>query len=159
MEIITKCDSYYKRRCTYWKIRVEKFLSFRVEKPLSQLFGHAVLLECPIGHERNGCSKPKCMSDQVTTRNIAFCSFLPKQDLKLSFYMCFHQKFLKWGFCSLNVVLMPKIRCTSRNNFTHPSKGFIWSISLFHFRSSHRRCSVRKGSSGTGVFLWILQNF
>ena len=27
------------------------------------------------------------------------------------------------------------------------------------FRSSHRTCSVRRGDSGTGVFLWILQNF
>ena len=28
-----------------------------------------------------------------TTRNIAFCSLLPKYYLQLSFLMCFHQKF------------------------------------------------------------------
>ena len=40
--------------------------------------------------------------------------------------MCFHQKFLQWGFCSLIVVLMPKIRCASKNNFytsDNPCKG------------------------------------
>ena len=36
-------------------------------------------------------------------RKIAFCSLLPKQDLQFSFFMCFHEKFLQCGFCSLNV--------------------------------------------------------
>ena len=30
------------------------------------------------GTQNNVCSKPKCRSDQDTTRNIVFCSFLPK---------------------------------------------------------------------------------
>ena len=30
-----------------------------------------------------------------TTKNIAFCYLLSKQDLQLSFEMCFHQKFLQ----------------------------------------------------------------
>ena len=46
---------------------------------------------------------------------------------KLSFLMCFHQKFLQWGFCSLIVVLTSKIRFSSKNKVfkvqTHPSKG------------------------------------
>ena len=43
------------------------------------------LLARPIGQTKNGRLKPNCTSDQDTTRNIAFCSLLPKQDLQLSF--------------------------------------------------------------------------
>ena len=56
-------------------------------------------------------------------------------------------------------------------NIVQTNKSKIYKIKLY--RSSHRRCSVRKGvlgnsakftrkhlcQSGTGVFLWILRNF
>ena len=51
----------------------------------SRLFGCAVLLAHPsIGHAKNKWSKPKCTSNRDTTKNIAICSSLPKQDLQLS---------------------------------------------------------------------------
>ena len=34
---------------------------------------------------KNGWSKPKCSSNLGTTRNICFCSLLPKPDLQFSF--------------------------------------------------------------------------
>ena len=34
-----------------------------------------------IGHARNGHTEPKCMSDQETIGNIAFCTSLHKWDL------------------------------------------------------------------------------
>ena len=45
----------------------------------ARLFGHAILLPHPIGHAKSGWSKPNCTSDQDTTRDIAFCSLLPKK--------------------------------------------------------------------------------
>ena len=77
-----------------------------------------------MGHTKNGWSKPKCSSNWDTTRNISFCSLLPKLDLKLSFYPCFYRKFLQWDFWGLNVALMSKIRCTSKNNF------YTWDASV-----------------------------
>ena len=51
----------------------------------AQLFGYAILFVPPIGQTKNGWSKPKCTSDRDKTRNIAFCSLSPKQDLQPSF--------------------------------------------------------------------------
>ena len=45
----------------------------------ARLFGRAILLAHPIGHAKNGWSKPKCTSNRDTTGNIAFCSLLLKQ--------------------------------------------------------------------------------
>ena len=47
-----------------------------------------------------------------TTRNIAFYSLLPKQDLQLSFEMCFHQYIKKDAPQTMIFILQ-----------THPSKG------------------------------------
>ena len=51
----------------------------------ARLFGRSLLLARPIGHAKDGCSKPQCMSDQDTTRNIALFSLLFKHDLQLPF--------------------------------------------------------------------------
>ena len=64
-------------------------------------FGRASKIARPIGHAQNQSARPI----ETTTRNIAFCSLLPKQHLQLSFLKCFHQKFSEWSLCSLNVVL------------------------------------------------------
>ena len=44
----------------------------------ARLFRRAIVLACPIGPVKNGCSKPKCTVDQDTTRNIVRCFLLPK---------------------------------------------------------------------------------
>ena len=51
----------------------------------AQLFGHAILLVCTIGHAKNRSSEQKCSSNGDTTRNISFCSVLAKPDMQLSF--------------------------------------------------------------------------
>ena len=53
--------------------------------------------------------------DRDATRNIAFCSLLPKKDLQL---LCFHQRFLQLGFCSLIVVLMSNIKMHLKEYFS-----------------------------------------
>ena len=52
----------------------------------------------------------------VRWRNIAYCPLLPKQHLQLSFLICFHQKFSQCGNCTRNIILITKIRCTSKKN-------------------------------------------
>ena len=80
----------------------------------------------PIGHANKRALKTK-VNIIDTTRNTAFCSLLSKYHLQFSFLTFFQEKFKKRGFCSLNVVLKPKINASQRIIFiiqTHPSKGF-----------------------------------
>ena len=58
---------------------------------------------------------------------LLFARYLPKQHLQLSFLMGFCQMFLQWSFNSLNVVLMSKIRFSSKINWT----GWL-TFSLFY---------------------------
>ena len=73
----------------------------------------------PVGLAKNG------RNDRNITRNIGFCSLLPKQHLQLSFLMCFHRKSSQRGFCSLHVVLTSKIRFASKNKF-HNSNASVY---------------------------------
>ena len=77
------------------------------------------LLARPIGLAKNG------RNDLDITRNIGFCSVLPKQHLQPSFLMCFYQKSSQRGFCSLNVVLTSKIRFASKDKF-HNSNTSVY---------------------------------
>ena len=79
----------------YWiqtcEVLLGKYIKGRSNQPWknfflgTRLFGHAVSLARPIVHSKNGWSKPKFTSFRGTTKNIAFRSLLPKQDLQLSF--------------------------------------------------------------------------
>ena len=75
------------------------------------IFRGAVSHVQAIRHAKNGYTKPKYVSNQEATGNVAFCTLSPKWDLWFSFLMYFHWKFLQWNFCSLNVLWMSKIRC------------------------------------------------
>ena len=89
-----------------------------MDKFFSRCLIFASKIAHPNEHTKNVCSILKCTSDRDTTRNIAFCSLLPKQHLRLSFLTCFHQKFFAmWLFFSLNVVLTSKIRYFLKNSF------------------------------------------
>ena len=79
----------------------------------------------PSGTQKIGNSKRKFYI-LGTTRNTSLCSFLSKYHLQFSFLMCYHQKFTQRNFCSLDVVLISKVRFASKNNLItqmHPSKG------------------------------------
>ena len=52
-----------------------------VEKFLSKL--QTFLLARSIGYAKNRWSKPKCTSDRDTTKDLAFCYLLLKQELQL----------------------------------------------------------------------------
>ena len=82
----------------------------------ARLFGAQDKLRAQSGKQLNGPLKTE-VHVLETTRNIAFCSLLPKYPLQFSFLMCLHLKFIQWDFCCLNVVLTSKIRCASKNNF------------------------------------------
>ena len=69
-------------------------------------------------------SKSICTFDWETTRNIHFCSLSPKYDLQLSLSLYFHQTFLQWSSCSVNVVWLSKIRCVSKKN-SHTSDASV----------------------------------
>ena len=86
--IIAKWDSYYKS--------INRGGKFLFRRPF---FGRAILL---------GFWNLKCMSNRYTTRNIAFCSLLPKKHPEPLFLVYFHRKFSQRGFCSLNIVLTYK---------------------------------------------------
>ena len=84
------------------------------------------LSRCPIFRMRNFTCAPdwarKKMGaqnqlhvDGNTTRNIAFCSLLPKYHLQPSFLMS--KSFHNEAFVVLSVALTSKIRCFSKNNF------------------------------------------
>ena len=60
-----------------------------------------------MGHVKNGCTKPKCMSDGEITENIAFYFFITEIGLTI-----------------FNIVLMSKIRCLSKSNF-HNSESCV----------------------------------
>ena len=85
MKIITKSINIFAQRkkdvmfFCYTISGVNKFLSRH------QTFRDSILLARSIGHVKNECPKPKCTYNRDTTRNIDFCSLLPKQCLQLSF--------------------------------------------------------------------------
>ena len=90
---------------------------------VARLFGRAIQIARPIGAKKR-VPKPK-VHVLEKTRNIAFYSLLPKYHLLLSFLMCFRQKFTQCDFCSLNVVLISKIRWASKNNFHNSSASIL----------------------------------
>ena len=94
---------------------------------MSDFLGTQFHLHAPSGTQKNAHSKTKSRSNRDTAKTIAFCYLLPKQHLQLLLLICFNQKFLRWGFYSLNVALMSKIRYTSKNNF-HNTNASIWKV-------------------------------
>ena len=90
--------------------------------------------------------------DLDTTRNIAFCSLLPKKDLQL---LCFHQRFLQLGFCSLIVVLMSNIKMCLKEYFS-----YFRRIRLKVFRRiCWKHGILLKIKSATDALVIIYRNF
>ena len=82
----------------------------------ARLFGRTILLGWP---------KPKWV--YVRSRyNYKHCFLLYINETGLAAFILnvFSSIDLQWGFCSLMVVLMSKIRCASKNNF-HASEAFV----------------------------------
>ena len=60
---------------------------------------------------------------------IAFCSLLPKYDLKLLSSMCLHQKVLHWDFCKTkkNKPFMTEIFFANKKAFCLLNNNDLWS--------------------------------
>ena len=108
------CETFINFRISYNAVKPKT----EVDKFLSRLptFRLRYFIFCPTGHAKNGWSRSRCTSNRIE-RQIETLLFLLYNLNRAFVFNVLSLKVLQQDFCSLNVVLMSKIRCDSKNNF------------------------------------------